>query len=782
MKSRVTLVALLALVGLSSAAVEAAPPVLTAITPRGAERRKTIEIVLTGANLSPQSRLVIPFKAAQKLLPEAKPNAARARFQLTVDPTVPLGIYPVRVATEDGVSGLLFFTVDTFPSVAEQENNDTFDKAQKVPFPVIVDGQCAGGGVDFFRFTVKKGQRVVAETEAARLGSGVMPQIRVTDSAERFIASDDSQKVRGDCRVIFTAPEDGDYVVEISDSRYRGGNPPFYRLKIADYDVIDEVFPLGGRRGETVSFTLRGGTLARPVVVKQTLSGPAISGSIPLVLDGAVKPGMLFPLVAVGDLPERTRVQAGNRDPKGQDVVPPVTINGRLTRPGDLDRFQFPVQSGQRFRFTVRADALGSRLDGVLRVADQAGNQLALVDDVSLPVAAGQPARLNVDPAIDVTVPASATMLVVELRDQRQRGGVNFGYRLTIEPIVPDFIVHQPVAEVNVPRGGTVALTVPVTRRGFTGPISLTIPGLPAGWAAQGGYVPEGGSFGVLTLTAPLTAPAEILFFSIAGKSASAGQEVVRAGEQQILLGSDPSTTTRMMTLKQFAVGLTAAEPFAVKAPATLEIVKGYPAAVPVTVTRGAGQASLAVEVTGSASTARPQAGQPAAPAGTLTFKPGVAPANGTSAAFTITAGLTAPEGRTVDLLVQGKAKVNNVDRVVIGPPVALTVVRPFVVELLTPSLTFAPGGTAVLKARVKRHALFKEPVQAALTGLPKGVALTAPPKPLTSTQTELQIELRVDPKATIAAGNLNLTCTATIAGTAYAHPAVAVAVKAAGK
>ena len=50
----------------------------------------------------------------------------------------------------------------------------------------------------------------------------------------------------------------GDRVeVEVAfDSRYRGGNPPFYRLRIAEYDLFDEVFPLGGRRGESVRFTL----------------------------------------------------------------------------------------------------------------------------------------------------------------------------------------------------------------------------------------------------------------------------------------------------------------------------------------------------------------------------------------------------------------------------------------------------------------------------------------------------------------------------------------------
>src|SRR6185295_3060771 len=97
------------------------------------------------------------------------------------------------------------------------------------------------------------------------LGSAVLPQLRVTDAKKRLIARDDTQSLAGDVSVRFVAPADGDYVIELSDSRYRGGNPPFYRLRISEREVFDEVFPLGGRRGEQATFALRGGSLAKPI-------------------------------------------------------------------------------------------------------------------------------------------------------------------------------------------------------------------------------------------------------------------------------------------------------------------------------------------------------------------------------------------------------------------------------------------------------------------------------------------------------------------------------------
>jgi hypothetical protein len=759
----------------------AAPPVLSTIKPRGAERGKPVELIVSGANLTPQTRLILPFKATQKLLPDAKANPGQVRFQLTVERLVPVGLYAMRVATNDGVSPLLLFGVDAFPNIAEVEDNSTFDRAQKVSTPVVITGQCAGGDVDYFQFTAKKGQRLVIETECARLGSGVMPQLRVTDSHKRFLAADDTQAVSGDCRVLFTAPADGDYVVEFSDSRYRGGNPPDYRLKIADYDVVGEVFPLGGRRGETVTFTLRGGTLPGEVHIERALGEApglrlaASHGTMPLGLESVVKPGVLPPQLAVGDLPERLWTKTGSKDPKALDVMPPLTINSRLEHKGDIDRFQFSVQPGQRFHIAVQAETLGSFLDGVLRITDQAGKQLALVDDVDIPAAGpAQPARRTADPSVEVTVADGTSLLMVELRDQRYRGGVNFGYRLTIEPATADFRVRQPVAELNVPRGGSAALIVPVIRRGYAGPIQLLIANPPPGLSVQGGHVPANGTAGILTVSAATEAPRadDPVPLRIEGRATIEGREIRRQAEEQFALNPDARLAAPIVTLSDLVVGRTAADPFTVQGPPAIEAIQGYPVTLPVTVVRAKDQAAAAVEVTAVAPvTAAP--GQPAR-AGFFTIKPATAAAGTGGASITITAEPAAPEG-LLDIFVQGKAKVSGADKTVTGPAIAVKVLRPFIVELLTQKLTASPGQTVTLKGRLQRQPVFKAAVQIKLEGLPAGVTLAAPPPPVAAGANDFQIDLKVDPKAATALANLTLTCSTTIAGIAYAHPPLAV-------
>ncbi len=140
----------------------------------------------------------------------------------------------------------------------------SFEAAQSIPSPCVVEGTSAGADVDYFRFPGKKGQRIVVDAQCARIGSGVDPQLRLmrADASHKYIASaDDTAGLLTDARIVADLPEEGDYVIELSDTRYQGGGRPVYRLVVGALPVADEVYPLGGRRGEATGFELRGGTI-----------------------------------------------------------------------------------------------------------------------------------------------------------------------------------------------------------------------------------------------------------------------------------------------------------------------------------------------------------------------------------------------------------------------------------------------------------------------------------------------------------------------------------------
>src|SRR5271166_5506431 len=245
---------------------QAGTPQIVGIRPFGVQRGVSSELTIGGSNLGGNPRLIGPFAFRIDPVDSRRSSDLVWTFKLTVLPDVALGVYPVRVQTDDGLSNPFLFAVGQLPQFSEKEDNTSFEAAQALPAPpLVVQGEVAGNDVDYFRFAGKKGQVVVVDAQCARIGSGVDPTIRLTTAAgsRRFVASaDDSPGLVTDARLAAVLPEDTDYVVEISDSRYQGASRPGYRLVIGDLPMAEEVYPLGGRNGETLGLELRGGSLA----------------------------------------------------------------------------------------------------------------------------------------------------------------------------------------------------------------------------------------------------------------------------------------------------------------------------------------------------------------------------------------------------------------------------------------------------------------------------------------------------------------------------------------
>ena len=214
---------------IAAAPAMAAPPLIKDISPSGVRRGEPADLILSGTSLSGNPRLIAPFSARSEALKGS--DASSWKVKLTVDPTVAVGVYPVRIQTDDGISNPFLLAVGQLPQVVEREENSTFELAQPIPEPpVVVEGRVAGNDVDHFRFRGRKGQRIVLDAQCARIGSGIDPTIRLTTATPRrtYVASaDDTPGLLTDARLTAVLPEDSDYVVEISDTRYQGRVGPF---------------------------------------------------------------------------------------------------------------------------------------------------------------------------------------------------------------------------------------------------------------------------------------------------------------------------------------------------------------------------------------------------------------------------------------------------------------------------------------------------------------------------------------------------------------------------
>src|SRR5947209_20254329 len=128
---------------------------------------------------------------------------------------------------------------------------------QLVPFaqyvtilPAALHGALGEGQTLQTAFAGKKGQKLVVDIEARRLGAAFEPVIELYDPRRVQVAwSQGLTSLGGDARLEATLPTDGQYSIELHDLEYKGGYPNQFRLKVGALAYADMVFPLGGRRG-----------------------------------------------------------------------------------------------------------------------------------------------------------------------------------------------------------------------------------------------------------------------------------------------------------------------------------------------------------------------------------------------------------------------------------------------------------------------------------------------------------------------------------------------------
>ncbi len=194
-------------------------------------------------------------------------------------------------------------------------------------------------------------------------------------------------------------------------------------------------------------------------------------------------------MFAVSDLPEVIEPVAG--------AVPvPGVVNGRLDKAGEVDRYRIKVQPGEKLLFELQARELGtSRIEGIITAYDADGKKLDSAGDKPLPedvFAVQGTSRTSSDPFLNLTVPAGVHEITVTVEDLALRGGPLYGYRLIVRRQAEDFKLidrHRRISTFR--RAAPWPSASSADRRGYDGPIQLTIPNLPEGIRAEGGFIPR---------------------------------------------------------------------------------------------------------------------------------------------------------------------------------------------------------------------------------------------------------------------------------------------------
>ena len=398
-----------------------------------------------------------------------------------------------------------------------------------ITLPAVVNGQILPGGVDRYRFQARKGMQLVVVAAARELipylpdavPGWFQAALALYDSKGRELEHADHYLFHPDPVLHCEIPKDGEYVVEIRDSIFRGREDFVYRITVGELPYMTSIFPLGGTAGAQTTVELKGWNLPATTLT-QTNGEP---GVYPLAVrkeDGIINQ---LPF-AVDNLPDCLEKEPNNTIVTAQAITLPIIVNGRIDQPGDWDLFRFEGRAGDTIVAEVLARRLDSPLDSVLKLTDANGKQVAFNDDFE-DKGAGLDTHYA-DSYIRATLPADGAFYL-HLGDAQRQGGADYAYRLRISPPRPDFALRLVPSSISVRGGASVPVTVYALRRdGFTNEINLDLADAPTGFRLTGAKVPANQDQVRLTLQAPPTASDKPLHISLEGRAFIQGHPVVR--------------------------------------------------------------------------------------------------------------------------------------------------------------------------------------------------------------------------------------------------------------
>jgi hypothetical protein len=524
-----------------------------AVFPPGGQKGTTFDVAITnGVDLEETHKLVFShpgITAAPKLDAAMQPQSGQ--FAVTVAADVPPGVYDLRAIGMYGLSNPRCFVVGDRKEIAEVEPNNDLKTATPVEINTVINARSnSGTDLDYFKFAGKSGQRVLADARALRIDSRMDVSLELYNAAGRKLATAHANLKR-DALLDFTLPADGDYFVKVFDFVYGGSNDHFYRLSLHIGPHIDFIVPASGIAGTTAEYTIYGRNLpgGQPSAFKTAgKSLDQLKVQIALPADGTLQQaadpaspaeggddGISYTLASPAGAsspvtvffasgPVAVEAEPNDKPAQSQKIAVPTELTGQFQARGDIDYFTFDAKAGDVFWIEALGERTGSGTDPHFAVeqvtkndkGEESVNRITAQDDNAANIGGNLFNTSSDDPVFKFTAGTDGTFRVV-LRDRffESRGDPRFVYRLSIRKESPDFrlavLAPFPTADqnqisnpymLNLRKGDNLQVNVMAYRRdGYTGPIEITVEGLPAGVTCPGAILGTNQDVASLTFT-----------------------------------------------------------------------------------------------------------------------------------------------------------------------------------------------------------------------------------------------------------------------------------------
>ena len=555
---------------------------LSTLFPPGGNAGTTIEVAITGDDLDDANQLRFShtnINAIQKLS-EKTAEPELNKFLVAIGAQTPPGNYEARVIGRFGVSNPRAFVVGDLPEIISSNTNHVPESATEITLNTVVNGRADVNAVDYFRFSAKKGQRVLIECLAREMDSRMDDALILYDATGREL-----ERRRRGGSLDFIAPADGRFVLGVSDFTYRGGEEYSYRLTLRAGPHLDFIFPpsglphtknkyiLYGRNlpgGVTAQgLTLDGKPLEQLTVEIELAGDPATPSSTPTglalrpaaaVVDGTeyrlrTPQGVSNPvLLSFATAPVVTEQEPNDQPDQAQKVPLPCEFVGQFYPAGDRDWLAFDAKQGEVYWVEIFSHRLGLPTAPFALVQHATKNDKGEEkwDDVHELYAAdvnlGGP-EFNTstrDPSwrFEVKEEGLYRIRVSDLFN-RYESNPRFIYRLSLRKETVDFrLVALPQAPPPVNKDAKeVLLWTPLLRRGetiplkvlafrrdnFQGEIQLAVEGLPPGVTCAPAKIETNNNSGLLFLTAADSAESWSGPVTVIGKAIIADRELERS-------------------------------------------------------------------------------------------------------------------------------------------------------------------------------------------------------------------------------------------------------------
>jgi Bacterial pre-peptidase C-terminal domain len=253
-------------------------PWIDAIFPPVVEPGKPAQVTLYGRNLpggTPEPGTFVDGRPLEKLAVTINPptEATRLLFHGHIEPRAG-GVdgFEYRLKSSGGVSNPVLIGFAQDKVVFEKEPNDKPEEAMELPIPCEVAGRIdKRGDRDWYAFTAKKGEAVVIDLWADRLGTSTdfLFSVRQATAKTDMIEKDDNPEILSNSQFharttdpdpyVFTAPADGKYLIQVSsrEANYLYGPKTTYRLRVGPPRLDFRVVAMAANRNSPDSTVLR---------------------------------------------------------------------------------------------------------------------------------------------------------------------------------------------------------------------------------------------------------------------------------------------------------------------------------------------------------------------------------------------------------------------------------------------------------------------------------------------------------------------------------------------